>query len=168
MDGYEATAKIREIEREKNTKPTPIIALTANAMLSDINDCKNAGMDDYLAKPINYEDLVEKIKHYAPDAKPESKSKQKIDCKGSDCESNLYKNSIIKAIVSELGIDEADAKELLLDFLIDFEKTINEMEEQVEKKDFVSLAQAAHSIKGASGNLRINRIFDYFHLLVLF
>jgi two-component system sensor histidine kinase/response regulator len=55
MDGFAAAREIRE--REGSTRHTPIIALTANAMREDRDKCIAAGMDDYLSKPINIQDL---------------------------------------------------------------------------------------------------------------
>jgi PAS domain S-box-containing protein len=51
MDGFEATRNIREIQKQSNLKRIPIIALTANAMQQDRDECLNAGMDDHLSKP---------------------------------------------------------------------------------------------------------------------
>jgi len=61
MDGIVTTKKIREIEASTNSH-TPIIAITANAMLGDRETCLSAGMDDYISKPIQIEELVQKIK----------------------------------------------------------------------------------------------------------
>jgi len=63
MDGFEATRKIREIEQEKG-KHTPISALTANALEDDRKRCKDAGMDDFVSKPINPAMLKEVIEKY--------------------------------------------------------------------------------------------------------
>ncbi|KZZ46540.1 hypothetical protein A3758_36830 [Oleiphilus sp. HI0118] len=61
MDGYEATRKIREIDA---LKALPIIAMTANAMQGDKEKCLDAGMSDYIAKPITPEVLEQKIRKW--------------------------------------------------------------------------------------------------------
>ncbi|MBE9480382.1 MAG: response regulator [Bacteroidetes bacterium] len=60
MNGITATKKIREIEKSTNTH-IPIIAITANAMLGDKETCLSAGIDDYLSKPYQMEDLISKM-----------------------------------------------------------------------------------------------------------
>lgn len=61
MDGITATMKIREIEKSTNSH-VPIIAVTANALLGDRETCLSAGMDDYMSKPFQIEDLLEMMK----------------------------------------------------------------------------------------------------------
>ncbi|QKX62879.1 uncharacterized protein TRUGW13939_10047 [Talaromyces rugulosus] len=61
MGGFEATAKIREYERENNLSRTPIIALTAHAMLGDREKCIQAQMDEYLSKPLKKNQMIQTI-----------------------------------------------------------------------------------------------------------
>lgn len=59
--GFEATAKIREYERGLGTHRTPIIALTAHAMMGDREKCIQAQMDEYLSKPLQQNHLIQTI-----------------------------------------------------------------------------------------------------------
>ncbi|KAL2016417.1 hypothetical protein VTK56DRAFT_3538 [Thermocarpiscus australiensis] len=61
MGGFEATAKIREYERSLGTQRTPIIALTAHAMMGDREKCIQAQMDEYLSKPLQQNHLIQTI-----------------------------------------------------------------------------------------------------------
>jgi CheY-like chemotaxis protein len=61
MDGYQTTGKLRE--REGTDRHTLVIAVTASAMAADRARCLDAGMDDYLTKPIKTKDLAAKL-HY--------------------------------------------------------------------------------------------------------
>lgn len=65
MDGFEATKRIRSGEAGAKYVDIPIIALTANAMKGDKERCVSAGMDDYLSKPFDAEDLIEKVEYWA-------------------------------------------------------------------------------------------------------
>jgi len=61
MGGFEATAKIREWERDNGIPSTPVIALTAHAMVGDREKCLAAQMDDYLSKPLRQNQLIQTI-----------------------------------------------------------------------------------------------------------
>jgi CheY-like chemotaxis protein len=70
MDGYEATISLRE----KGYKHIPIIGLSANAMKEDKQSAIEAGMDDYLTKPIKQKSLVALLKHYLKSAALDKRS----------------------------------------------------------------------------------------------
>jgi PAS domain S-box-containing protein len=63
MDGYEATRRIRSAEKETSSH-IPIIAMTAHALMEDRGRCLEAGMDDYISKPVNTKELFQKIDIY--------------------------------------------------------------------------------------------------------
>jgi CheY-like chemotaxis protein len=64
LDGYEATARIRQHELQHHLHRLPIVALTANALEGDRERSLAAGMDDHLAKPFREEDLVATLRRY--------------------------------------------------------------------------------------------------------
>lgn len=61
VDGYEATRRIREFERQNGLPPVPIVALTAEARAADRRRCMEAGMDDFLVKPIDLEQFNQSV-----------------------------------------------------------------------------------------------------------
>lgn len=64
MDGYEATHAILDIEKSQSLAHTPIVALTGHALKNDREKCLEAGMDDYLTKPVIQTDLLEKLEQW--------------------------------------------------------------------------------------------------------
>ena len=75
MDGYQASQGIREWEKKTQAPHMPIIALTANAIEGDRQKCLDAGMDDYLSKPFNAEQIREKVEHWSAQTGIEAESK---------------------------------------------------------------------------------------------
>ena len=64
MNGFEATQAIRQHEADTKLPRLPIIGMTAHALAGDRERCVSAGMDDYIAKPFNPDELRQKIFHY--------------------------------------------------------------------------------------------------------
>jgi len=69
MDGYEATKRIRAIEAVRNTtnftkEGIPIIAMTASVFREDIEKCIQAGMNSHVGKPVNFDEVLEKLRSY--------------------------------------------------------------------------------------------------------
>ena len=156
MDGYTATMKIR---RRKELKDLPIIALTANAMNSDFNKCIDAGMNDYLTKPLKYDDLISKIQKYA-NLNEDCEKIKSPDKKEQGIEQGKEYERVVELIKSELEFDEEIIYEILNDFLNDTETQLIRLKEEVIQKNYSQVAEIAHSIKGASGNLRINTLYE--------
>jgi CheY-like chemotaxis protein len=70
MDGYEATRRIRQDERLAGLPRVPIVAMTALAMEGDREKCIEAGMDDYLAKPVTRQNLYAKLEAWIAVPRP--------------------------------------------------------------------------------------------------
>ena len=82
MDGYEATRRIREFELSSGLRDRiPIVALTANAMQGDRDKCLNAGMDDYLPKPVKRETLFKMLERFlGHEAESEPMNERHVAC----------------------------------------------------------------------------------------
>ena len=63
MDGYEATQRIRALDIPR-AKTIPIIAMTANVFREDIEKCLDAGMDDHVGKPLDFDEVIEQLQKY--------------------------------------------------------------------------------------------------------
>lgn len=153
LDGYETTRILREDERYKSL---PIIALTANAMQSDYKTCIEAGMDDYLAKPLKYTSLIEMLKKYNDLLNDEIES----DIIEAKIENEYELVTIFDLIKADLGIERKDSECLLVDFGKDLESQIEELIKLIISNDCDAALKVAHSIKGSAGNLRINKIYE--------
>ncbi len=82
MDGYEATAEIRK--REGEQRHTPVIAMTASALKGDRERCLDAGMDDYLCKPIDNADLHRILEKYLPQESISSRTFADVEIRPED------------------------------------------------------------------------------------
>ena len=125
-------------------------------MQSDYQTCLDAGMDDYLAKPLKYESLLEILKKY-DNLIDKSIENDFIEAK---VENEQELSMILDLIKGDLGIETEDAKDLLSDFGTELSNQIQDLITSIMKNDLDLSAEIAHSIKGAAGNLRINKIYD--------
>jgi len=67
MDGYEATRQIRKLEKmrlSESSKKIPIIAMTANVLQEDIDQCIACGMNAHIGKPLDHDEVIKKMLYY--------------------------------------------------------------------------------------------------------
>ncbi|MEO7928043.1 MAG: PAS domain S-box protein, partial [Gallionella sp.] len=131
MNGYDLARRIRELESANGGKRIPIIACTANALRGEEDICITAGMDDYLAKPIELKDLAKKLDHWLPIAQ----SAAPVD------------RSVLAAIT---GGDAAVEREILTDFRRINDEDAVMLKLAVDGRDMPQVINASHRIKGAS------------------
>ena len=146
MDGFEATRLIRTKEAAKNGKRIPIIAMTAHAMKGDREKCLQAGMSDYIAKPIKPSDLYQVI------------AKAGNQIKGEEVKMDRP-ISLHKALESVEG-DHDLLKEVVQVFIDEVPHMIQTIETNLRSKDFVSLEREAHGLKGAVSNFGAKQAFS--------
>ena len=134
MDGFTATRRIRELERE-NGKPKrlPIIALTANVMSEDRDNCIAAGMDAHLGKPIEPAQL--------------------IDCLSRCLKTDRRPEVDMQALRELTGGDAEFERDLLQTFVSSGDQCLADILSALRVGDFATIGSRAHALKGASANI---------------
>jgi two-component system, sensor histidine kinase and response regulator len=135
MDGFTATRRIRELERQSGRgKRLPIIALTANVMTADRENCIAAGMDAHLGKPIEPAQL--------------------IDCLSRYLKPDIVLPEVDMSALRELtGGDLEFEKELVETFVSSGDQCLAEILVALNANDFDTIGKRAHALKGASANI---------------
>jgi PAS domain S-box-containing protein len=150
--GIEATMEIRNCESAQGRR-IPIVALTAGAIKGEKERCLDAGMDDFLTKPLDRV-LLQKIldKHlnffYA------EKEKSKIDLK------NTTPHFDESTFVENIGNSQVLLAELLEVMPIQFATDLESLDKAILGKNLDGMQQAAHSIRGVALNMCFNRLAE--------
>ncbi|MDK9707458.1 MAG: response regulator [Desulforhopalus sp.] len=161
MDGYAATAAIRDPGSTVINRHLPIVALTADAMEGDRQKALAAGMNDYLAKPIMPEDL-ERILNTWLTGPPVAALQNGIDLNTTtsrDPENVRPLSETVSQVLNYTVLldrllgDKPMADEILGVFLTDLEDQVQQLTIFVESGDTISAAGQAHKLKGAAGNV---------------
>jgi len=165
MDGYQATKRIRQVEGP--TKHTPIIAVTASAMHEDQNKCFEAGMDDFVSKPIRPDDLVHTVSRWASIRNDSATSDRKRPAGTADPLSGATPEQIGPAVsaaaieeIRQLGADLGSdlLTEIVGLYLTECPDKIRQIHQAVAANDAVAAGNAGHSLKGSSGNFGAARL----------
>ena len=149
MDGLAATREIRKLTGEVKNPKIPIIAMTAHAMKGDREKCLNAGMDDYVTKPINPQELLDAIERNLGDLYRDSR-KIKKEKGGEVASMNIFDKS---ALLERLGNDEETFTEVIQMFLEDMPLEIEVLQQAFAKNDTALVQRQAHTIKGVAANV---------------
>ena len=144
LDGISALNQIREYEKENNLNKTPIVALTANAIKGDKEKFLSLGMDDYLSKPINKNELNDLFKKFLNNSEEKSKTTV-ID---------------YEAIKKKLGISEEIVKLIVNKFKKDIKNDLDDLEDYVLEGNIHEIKQKSHYIKNSCLNMCMDEAAD--------
>ncbi len=155
MDGYEATTEIRRRE-ESEGRHTPVIAMTANAMQGDRERALEAGMDDYVSKPVKAEELDAVLERWL--LQDEEKVEPDTSAPGAGNGTVTPNGSIDRSVLEGLRELQEEGepdilKELIELFLEDVPPQLKVLREAEERNDAKSVERIAHTLKGSCGNL---------------
>ncbi len=148
MDGFEATKLICEYQLNKKLEHIPIVAFTANAMKSDEEKCLEAGMDDFISKPVNRKALETVLLNWLPD-----KLVMGVYRDDEPQDTLLESGTAVLDLETFNGLKKlfADRFEALIEqHTQSARENVALVAVAIEKSDIESLERAAHSLKGAS------------------
>jgi PAS domain S-box-containing protein len=159
MDGYEATAAIRQLDSDKCN--IAIVAMTANAMKEDRDRCIACGMDDYLSKPIRKETLAQKLAEWETKIfaqKETAPAKIEANVSLPEKAPNTYASLPLidwKYLDEVVEGDNEFKIQILQMFFESTSQSLEKLEQAIAENNYQAIAQAAHSIKGASSSLGV-------------
>jgi two-component system sensor histidine kinase/response regulator len=169
MDGLEATRRIRQMPALRDL---PIIAMTANAMKTDVQACLSAGMNDFVSKPIERGSLVQSLRRWLPPRDPAAATADG-DTGGlskSAATPNLSADGSSQTPIPVLeGIDLAETvrrlaipferlRPVLLRFADGQRQTVEELRAAVTANDAPGARHHSHALAGAAGNLGADKL----------
>lgn len=185
LDGYETTRRIRELERSSteasgNERSVPVVAITAEAMHGDREKCMAAGMNDYVTKPVDVEQLRAVLDRWLPVANGPATPPLSVASGGATAFHSFDEPGMITPRTSISGearpaasgslsrrlhelsrnFDAAVVSEVLTGFLRDAEQGVADLRAAVAQSDPSSLKKAAHKLQGGCLSLGALAVAD--------
>jgi signal transduction histidine kinase/CheY-like chemotaxis protein len=145
MDGYTATRRLREMQQHGRIAHFPIIALTANAMKEQIDKCIEAGMDDFLTKPVRQRVLEEKLDEWLStktDEQPEDEQENTAPAAENHDAPTLNREQLeeLKSVMGD------EYTQFVADSLDNIASLINDLKTGVAETNCQHIYQTAHSL----------------------
>lgn len=155
LSGLESAKAIRKWEQENGYPPIPIIAMSADAMSKTRNKVIDAGMNDYITKPVDPELLFKKLVQYIPE-KDRVLHKAYIDRKVPNMNKQKLPFDVLPGIDIDFGLSRARQNvslylTILNQFFVNHQNTAQQIKAAIERKDFESAEVKTHTIKGLAG-----------------
>ncbi|WP_126455578.1 ATP-binding protein [Sulfuriflexus mobilis] len=152
LNGYEATRSLRS----SSFKEIPVIALTANVMKSDVDACYAAGMDDYLAKPINIDVLKNMLAKWLVKSTELVADTHDIQASTTNQQQTGINQSVLSGLKSSVGEDVLH--DILILFLDDSPQRLAAIRNAFKNSDHEALRAASHTLKGSSGMIGAEKL----------
>jgi signal transduction histidine kinase/CheY-like chemotaxis protein len=156
LDGLEATAALRRKERATGTH-VPVIAMTAHAMKGDRERCLQAGMDGYVSKPIQPQELWEAIGFLVPVSRTRAAAEAPPAPAAGLTAGDVFDR---EAVLKRVGGSTELLQEIVKLFLDECPRLLGEVHEAVARRDADRLHRAAHALKGTVANFKAPAVFD--------
>ncbi|MCX6067181.1 MAG: response regulator, partial [Chloroflexi bacterium] len=155
MDGLEATRHIRDYHSAVFNHLLPVIAMTAHALKGDRDRCLEAGMNDYVSKPIDPRALVDTLARWLPGAYLQDKATAMARAQEKRPTTAIKLPPVFDkaGVLERLMGDEELARVVFAGFLEDIPHQLLVLKDYLEKDDAVSSERQAHTIKGAAANI---------------
>jgi PAS domain S-box-containing protein len=155
MDGYEATRHIRDPKTDIPNHAIPIIALTAHAMKGDREKCLEAGMNDYITKPLDRNELAGALRRWAPAEMDEGPSDSGTEKAGAGVTKDISHSPVFdeEEVVRRLDGDWELIKTVVAGFLEDLPQQLGTLKTYFKAGDVTGAGRHAHMIKGAAANV---------------
>lgn len=148
LDGYDLTRRIRQQE-SKGGPRLPVIALTANAVESEMQRCRDAGMDDFLTKPVALETLGAILDEWLPSTVSSPVSVSAVVSQERPVERVLD----LRKFADIIGTDDPETVREFMGFFVEtFDQALPPLHAALAAHDRPALRQAAHAAKGAARN----------------
>ena len=160
MDGYEATAIIRNRTTNVRNHAIPIIAMTAHAFKSDLEKCLASGMNDYVTKPVTPKSLADALEKWLPKASADQPARADFQKKEVDAKQHASPQIWDEAGMLERLMDDKELVASILDeFLSDIPRQIETLRSHLDAGDVAGAKRQAHTIKGSAANVGAQTLY---------
>ena len=159
LDGLGATRAIRQLS-DASAAAVPVIAMTAHAMAQHREQCLSAGMNGFATKPVNLDGLRELLMGYALGLAAGDHEDHTSNAAVSDPVSDESSPLDMAELSHNLGGDQQAVRQVVALCLQDLTAEMPILADAIDAGDLVEVRRIAHRIKGASANVRANRLRD--------
>lgn len=152
MDGYQLAAAIRAAESSAGRRRTPIIALTANALMGEADNCKAVGMDDYISKPVLLVDLKTLLAKWTGAAQAPAGHQSSV----AVCASQHPVD--VNVLFSQVGVDPQRIDGLLSDFRTRGGLIVKAIDNAVRQENLPEVGALGHKLKTSARSIGATKL----------